>query len=259
MKQQPTPISISRLLLQHDLVVFESRMLADLLGVETVRLAPLLRRMEREGLAARLERGKYLLLGLAPETTLSNPLSIAAYLVTPAYVSFWSALHFHALTEQAPRRVFVAVTRQKRPLTFRGLTFQFVRLQPRAFFGYRRESLGGLPLVIADEAKAILDSLSLPVYAGGVGEVAKALRNALQDGKVESAQLVDYARQMGNASLSARLGCLLEWLGQPAEGLEAPRGPLVLDPQRPRQGTYLPRWKVYLNIPLRELFSEGVG
>lgn len=259
MNHQLTPISISRLLLRHDLFIFESRTLADLLGVESARLAPLLKRMEREGLAARLERGKYLLLGLTPEHPLSNPLSIASHLVTAAYVSFWSALHYHGLSEQAPRRVFVAVTRQKRPLAFRGMTFQFVRLQPRAFFGYRRESLGGLPLVIADEAKSILDSLSLPVYAGGVVEVAKALRGALQDGKVETTQLVDYARRMGNVSLAARLGCLLELLGRPAEGLDAPRGPLVLDPQRPRQGEYLPRWKVYLNLPREELFPEGVG
>lgn len=259
MLQQLTPISTARLLHQRELFAFERRTLADLLGVESSRLSPLLARMEQEGLIARLERGKYLLLGLTPEQTLSNPLFIASHLVTPGYVSFWSALHFHGLTEQAPRRVFVAVTRQKRPLTFRGMTFQFVRLSPHLFFGYRRETLGGLPLVVADEAKAILDSLSLPVYAGGVAEVAKALRTALQEGRVETAQLVEYAQRMGNASLSARLGCLLELLDQPAEGLEAPRGPLVLDPQRPRRGEYLRRWKVYLNLPIQELFPEGVG
>lgn len=254
-----TTISTARFLLRQGLFVFESHTVGDLLNLEKTRTSHLLRRMEREGLVARLERGKYLLLGLTPEQTLSNPLFIASHLVTPAYVSFWSALHFHGLTEQAPRRVFVTVTRQKRSLTFRGMTFQFVRLSPPLFFGYRRETMGGLPLVVADEAKAILDSLSLPVYAGGVEEVAKALRNALQEGRVEAAQLVEYAQRMENASLSARLGCLLELLGQPVEGLEAPRGPLVLDPHRPRRGEYLRRWKVYLNLPIQELFPEGVG
>jgi len=75
----------------------------------------------------------------------------------------------------------VAVTRQKRPLAFQGTVFQFVRLMPHMFFGYRRETLAGLSLTVADEAKAILDSLYLPGNAGGLTEVAKSLRAALLD------------------------------------------------------------------------------
>lgn len=259
MAQQLTPISTARLLLQHGLYVFESRTLAALLGVESSRLAHLLQRMEQEGLVVRVERGKYVLLGLESAQTLANPLSVASQLVTPSYVSFWSALHFHGLTEQAPRTVFVAVTRQKRPFAFRGTTFQFVRLAPHMFFGYRREMLVGLSLTVADEAKAILDSLYLPGNAGGLTEVAKALRAALLDGRVETAQLVEYARRMCNASLAGRLGYLLERLGQSAAGLEPPRGPVALDPSRPRGGAYDRRWKVYVNVAGEELFPEGVG
>jgi predicted transcriptional regulator of viral defense system len=184
---------------------------------------------------------------------------VASQLVTPSYISFWSALHFHGLIEQAPRIVFVAVTRQKRSLTFQGMAFQFVRLLPHMFFGYRRETLAGLPLTVADEAKAILDSLYLPDNAGGLTEVAKSLRAALLDGRVEVAQLVEYARRMRNASLAGRLGYLLERLGQPAVHLPSPRGPVALDPARPRAGEYDRRWKVYVNVSDKELFPEGVG
>lgn len=259
MPQQITPISTARLLLQHGLYVFESRTLAALLDVEASRLAHLLQRMEQEGLVARVERGKYVLLGLEPAQSLSNPLSVASQLVIPSYISFWSALHFHGLTEQAPRTVFIAVTRQKRPLAFQGTTFQFVRLAPHMFFGYRRETLAGLPLTVADEAKAILDSLYLPGNAGGVTEVAKALRAALLDGRVEVDRLAEYAGQMRNASLTGRLGYLLERLGRPAADLEPPRGPVALDPARPRGGKYDHRWKLYVNVSDEELFPEGVG
>ena len=259
MSQQLTPISTARLLLQHDLLVFESRTLADLLGIERIRLARFLQRMEQDGLVARVERGKYLLLGLEPAQGLANPLGVASQLVTPSYISFWSALHFHGLTEQAPRIVFVAVTRQKRSLTFQGTVFQFVRLMPHMFFGYRRETLAGLSLTVADEAKAILDSLYLPGNAGGLTEVAKSLRAALLDGRVEVAQLVEYSRRMRNASLAGRLGYLLERLGQPAVHLPSPRGPIALDPARPRGGAYDRRWKVYINVSDEELFPEGVG
>ncbi len=257
--QQITPISTARLLLQQELLVFESRTLSDLLSLDRVRTARLLGRMARQGLVARLERGKYVVLGLASERVLSNPLFIAGHLATPAYVSFWSALHFYGLTEQVPRRVFVAVTRQKRPLRFREFTFQFVRLPPALFFGYRRETLDDLPVVVADEAKALLDSLYLPVHAGGLGEVARALHAALREGRVESEQLIEYASRMGNASLMARLGYLLDRFGAPTDGLPAPRGPVVLDPSRPRRGEFDPRWKVYVNVPEDEFFPSGVG
>jgi len=228
-----TPLSTTRLLLERDLFAFETRTLAALLGLEIGRASRLLARMERDGLVARLERGKYVLLGLHPEQALSNPLFLGNQFVTPSYISFWSALHFHGFTEQAPRQVFVAVTRAKRPLTWRGTAFRFVRLQPHAFFGYRRETLGGLPVTVADEAKALVDSLALPQYAGGVSEVAKALRNALH-GQVSATDLIDYARRLGNASLQARLGYLLEAVGQPADGLTPPTGPVRLDPRHPR-------------------------
>jgi predicted transcriptional regulator of viral defense system len=257
--QSITPFSTVRFLMERDLFAFESHTLAALLGIEISRASHLLARLERDGLVARLERGKYVLLGLTPEQALSNPLFLGNQFVTPSYVSFWSALHFHGFTEQAPRQVFLAVTRAKRPLTWRGTAFRFVRLQPHAFFGYRRETLGGLPVTVADEAKAIVDSLSLPQYAGGVSEVAKALRDALRKGRVRAADLIEYARRLKNASLEARLGYLLEALNQPTGGLTPPRGPLRLDPRRPRRGEYAPRWRLYLNIPREALFTEGVG
>jgi predicted transcriptional regulator of viral defense system len=259
MEQSITPLSTARWLLERDLFAFESSTLTSLLGLESSRASHLLARMERDGLVARLERGKYVLLGLNPEQALANPLFLAGQFVTPSYASFWSALHFHGFTEQAPREVFMAVTRAKRPLVFGGFSFRFVCLQPHAFFGYRRERLGDLPVTVADEAKALLDSLTLPQYAGGVTEVAKALRNALRNGQVAVADLVDYACQLENTSLSARLGFLLEALGQPAEGLTAPTGPLRLDPHRPRQGDYVSRWKMYVNVSRDALFPEGVG
>ena len=79
-----------------------------------------------------------------------------------------------------PLTTFVATTRKKRPASYRGFRFHFVVVKPHKFFGYRRDSIGDLPTVIAEEAKAIVDSLDLPQHAGGIGEVAKALRVALR-------------------------------------------------------------------------------
>jgi len=242
---------------QHDLLYFTPSLLADLLNLERRQTYRLVARLRGEGLVDEVEKGKFLLLGLEPERVLSNPLFIASHLVTPAYVSYWSALHYYGFTEQVPLTTFVATTKKKPPVSFRDFRFRFVRIKPRKFFGYRREMLGDLPLVIADEAKSIVDSLDLPHYAGGIAEVAKALRAALE--AVDVPTLVRYANRMEDKSLGSRLGYLLETLGHPAEGLRSSISPIKLDPSRPRTGRTDSRWQVVANISETEMIPQGVG
>jgi predicted transcriptional regulator of viral defense system len=257
MSEHLSPISIVRQLHQRDLFYFTPRTLSDLLTLDLAYVYHLVARLKADGLIAEVEKGKYLLLGFEPERVLSNPFFIASHLVTPAYVSYWSALHFYGFTEQVPLTTFVATTKKKRPAEFRGFRFRFVTVQPRKFFGYRREVVGGLPVLIADEAKAIVDSLDQLRYAGGVAEVAKALRAAL--GVVDRPTLVEYANRMEDKSLGSRLGFLLETLGQPGEGLTCSESLVKLDPARPRSGRYVPRWRVVVNVPEVELQPIGGG
>lgn len=257
MTENLSPISIAQRLYQNDLFYFTPVLLADLLNRSRRQTYRMIARLKDQGLVDEVEKGKYLLLGLEPERVLSNPLFIASSLLTPAYVSYWSALHFYGFTEQVPLTVFVATTKKKRPVAFRDLRFRFVTIKPRKFFGYRREMLGDLPVVVADEAKAIIDSLDLPHYAGGIAEVAKALHAALAE--VDVPTLVEYANRMEDKSLGSRLGYLLEALGYPVEGLLRSASPVKLDPARPRTGRTASRWQVIVNVPEREMFVQGVG
>jgi len=258
MGQQITPISAAQRLLQNELFAFNSRTISALFGLDKFQTLNLLDRMEKDGLVARIEHGKFLLLGLTPERVLSNPLYIGCNVVTPAYISFWSALHFHGFTEQVPRTTFVATTRRKKDITFHEMNFKFITLQPRAFFGYRREMLAELPIVVADEPKSIVDCLSLPQYAGGIPEVAKSLQIALSQGLLEMPLLLEYAERLQNASLRSRLGYLLELMGQSTGSLKPAQGPVKLDPQNPARGSFDNRWKLYVNIEPKDLFPQGV-
>ena len=176
--------------------------------------------------------------------------------MNPSYVSYWPALHYYGLTEQVPRTVFVATTRKKRPVTFQTHHFRYVTLKPAKFFGYRRETVGDLPVVLADKEKALIDSLDQPRYAGGIAEVAHALVLAAPDLDVD---LLDYARRMADRSLASRLGHLLERQGIPADGLLISASPVLLDPGAPPKGDYDARWRVRVNLPQEEMQLEGVG
>ncbi len=264
--QKLTSNYIMRRLFESDLYYFSASTLATLLNVSRVQVYEILRRLRREGLVRSVEAGKYLLLGYQPERVLANPYFIATRLCHPAYLSYWSALHFYGLTEQVPRTVFVATTRQHRRLNFDGATFVFVHLAPHKFFGYQRESIGDLPVLVAEVEKALVDSLDQLRYAGGLSEVAKALYAARE--RVDLERLVEYANRMRNRSLCSRLGYLLEQFGQPTEGLDASPSPVLLDPSKPiphkrrRAGTrgkaqrrYDARWRVWINVSTEELLA----
>lgn len=259
MGENLSAISAIQRLHELDLFFVTARTLADLFDLPPARVYRLVGELKEMGLLAEVENGKYLVLGFEPERVLANPLFIASQLVTPGYVSFWSALHFYGFTEQAPLTVFVATTKKKRPVVFRNQHFRFVTFQPRKWFGYRRETVGGLTVLIADEAKAIVDSLAEPRYAGGVAEVAKALRAALAE--VDVATLIEYANRMGDKSLGSRLGFLLARLGRavPGEGLLHSASLVKLDPSRPANGHIDSLWRISINRTDAELFPEGAG
>jgi predicted transcriptional regulator of viral defense system len=259
MSEKPSPISIIQRLHELDLFFVTARMLADLFELPPARVYRLVTQLRAMGLLAEVENGKYLVLGFEPERVLANPLFIASQLATPGYVSFWSALHYYGFTEQAPLTVFVATTAKKRPVVYRDQRFRFVTVQPRKLFGYRRETVGGLPVLLADEAKAIVDSLAEPRYAGGVAEVARALRAALPQAGVGT--LIEYANRMGDKSLGSRLGYLLARLGHPmaAGDLIRAASPVKLDPSRPAGGPVDDQWRVSVNLTEAGLAPEGVG
>lgn len=251
--QKLTTNQVMRQLYKHDLYYFSPSTLAALLDVPMSKGYEILRRLKADKLVRPIEAGKYLLLGYQPEQVLSNPHFIATRLAFPGYLSFWSALHFYGLTEQAPRTVFVATTRRHRRLTFDGAVFVFVHVAPFKFFGYQRERVADLPVLVAELEKALVDSLDQLRYAGGLLEVAKALYNARE--RLDPQRLVEYANRMENRSLCSRLGYLLERFGQPLTGLDLSQSFVLLDPETPTQGAYDQRWRVRVNRSDQELLA----
>ena len=250
-------ISIVRRLYAADIFYITPGLLAGIFDLEPPKAYALLERLTRQGLVTSVEKGKYLLVGLEPERVLGNPLFIAAQLAHPSYISYWSALHYHSLTEQVPHTVFVATTRKKRPVTFQGHRFRYVTIKPDKFFGYRREMVGGLPVVVADWEKTLIDCLDQPSYAGGMAEVANALSAALPD--LDIPLLLGYAARMGDRSLASRLGYLLAAQGIAADGLPLSATPILLDPQASAQGDYDAHWRVRVNLSPAQLQREGIG
>ncbi|HEC34267.1 MAG TPA: transcriptional regulator [Chloroflexi bacterium] len=219
-----------------------------------------LQRLEGKGWLRRLERGTYLIIPLeaGPARNWSeSALVIAPYLIQPAAIAYWSALHYWNMTEQVPRTVFVQSTRRKhrRRIEVLGIPFRFITVVEAKFFGVVKRTLDGKPLYVTDREKTLLDAADRPDLSGGIGQLAQALRNAWAD--VDWQRLDKYLARWGTGSLTKRLGYLIEVLELPLPDREErltrwrrslSSGIAPLEPRSGPGGRIVTRWRVRVNV-----------
>jgi predicted transcriptional regulator of viral defense system len=211
-------------------------------------LRVILFRLEEKGFIERIDKGKYLIIPLGSEKgkyTL-HEFVIASYLVDPCAISYWSALHHYGLTEQIPTTVFIQTTARKSKSTLEifGVNYQIVRVKEEKFFGIRKEWIEETSISITDKEKTIIDCLDKPQYAGGIIEVAKALKSS----SLDRDRLTKYALRIDNFAVVRRLGYLCEKMGMQID-LPPPRSKkyLLLDPTMPAEGKNDPKWRLVIN------------
>src|SRR3989344_5994970 len=155
----------------------------------------------------RLSRGKYLILpleaGVKPEFT-EHEFIIASNLITPSYISYWSALNYYGFTEQVSKTIFVATTKRKREMNLLGLKIKFVTIKKDKFFGFKKILVNNRPVNIAEKEKVIIDCIDFPRNCGGIVEVIKAIDSAKDE--LDLKKLEDYTTKMKNQAVINRLG-----------------------------------------------------
>jgi len=215
-----------------------------------------LERLKRKGWILRIKRGLYITVPLfAGEET--NPqvheFHVAMHLVSPAAISYWTALNHHGMTEQLPRTVFITTNHFVRypPEKVLWFSYKIVSLRPHRYFGIVQDWIDDGPFSITDKEKTIIDGLDLPEYVGGVGEIAKALRAFWK--QLNGEKLFQYAVRIGNAAVVKRLGFLLETMkldeaGSLRREAQRSKGFPLLDPLLPRRGKHSRRWGLLVNV-----------
>ena len=233
-------------------------------GSNNRSLPELLSTLVKRGWLQRIEKGKYLILpfeaGQDREWT-EHEFIIASYLIEPYYIGFRSALNYYGYTEQTSRIVFIASTRQKfkASLKISGVTYRFVSLSERKFFGIKKISVDGVQINISEPEKTIVDCLNRLRYCGGISELAKALWYGRDE--LDFTRIAEYSRRNGNRAASQRLGYLMETLGFTVDKAikilqqSISRRYARLDTLSEAKGKYIARWKVIVNVPENELLQ----
>ncbi len=193
--------------------VFTISEAAKLLKTDHVDVSKIVHRLVNKRKIQRIEKAKYLL--IPPEAWESGEYTeegiiVAAQLISPYYLSYWTALSFYGWTEQPSKTIFVATTKLKRPVKLQGITIKFVKLKPVKFFGFEDRWVGNQKVSVASREKTIIDCLDQPRYCGEIVEVAKGLWNGRKE--LDYTRLLDYALRMKNGAIIKRLGYLMDTL-----------------------------------------------
>lgn len=201
-------------------------------------------------------------------------LSLTLYPKANLYLSHYSAVYLHGLTEQIPKIVYVnkeqpyqsqgsELQQERIDLAFRGKVR--VSHEIAEFSGYRicvlhgakTKDLGiieipgpaGEMVRVTDVERTLIDITVRPVYAGGVFEVLKAYRMAQKTVSVN--KLIAYLKRIGHAyPFHQAIGFYLEKAGVYSESqLELVRRiPMRFDfylEHGMKDPEYSPKWKLF--------------
>jgi predicted transcriptional regulator of viral defense system len=232
-------------------------------GLPPVSARSLIRHAVARGVVSRLEPGLFVLvppeLGRATEFA-GNPYIVARQLVTGAeyFISHASAMELHRMVTQPQFVIFTSATKRLRNRTIHGTEFRFVLIRQKDVFGITEHWVSKQESVkVSDMERTVIDGLRLPLYCGGITEVAKGLWMRRQD--VTPARLIDYALRLRNGAVVRRLGYLLDLYQIAApDQLDRLRRSLtatyaVLDPMLPAQGPHVSGWRLHVNVSRDEL------
>lgn len=222
--------------------VFRARTVAELTGASPAYARLVLQRLAKAGQVLRIGRDAY--------TVHRDAFLVASRMAWPSYISVWSALRYHNLTEQVPHAVWVVTARKRRAeVRFADTLIMFIRTKPRLLFGYGKVDYRGFEVFMADPEKAVIDSLLFRrVSVSEMFGILKANIRTLNVGR-----LVGYAVKTGNGALIRRLGYMLDRLGRDThrrlKKYVYPT-PVALDYSLPAGGPVNGKWKVRENVRL---------
>jgi predicted transcriptional regulator of viral defense system len=164
------------------------------LGAEGVTAATV-SRLEREGAVVRLSRGLYQLPGAPLDT--HHALAEAAKKTPKGVIALTSALAFHGLTDEMPRRIWMAIGHKDWAPKASYPPLRIVRFADRYLRdGVETHLIEGVPVPIFGVAKTVAD-LFRHRRSVGANVALQGLDQALRHRKATPAEIADHARRGG--------------------------------------------------------------
>jgi predicted transcriptional regulator of viral defense system len=236
----------------YEILYFKIRGLAQQLPNSLSNTNELVENLYQKGLINRIERGVY------AKSNYTNINVLATFISQNSAIGYWSALHYHGLTERFPNTLFVKTTQRKRNTTILGTQVKYVTVKSKKNRGVFQEGYGDNSFAITDVEMTLIDCFDQPRYAGDFADLIKAFANA----KLTNNRLIDYTKAYHNITMVKRLGYLAT-LFQPEKlrtFIEYAQSKVnkrysLMDAGGFDEGEFNSQWKLRLNVSEDDLLK----
>ncbi|MFP4473852.1 MAG: type IV toxin-antitoxin system AbiEi family antitoxin [Candidatus Omnitrophota bacterium] len=225
--------------------------------------ADLISELVKRRIAARLKPGLFLIIPLeADRNYRGNLLLTAAELAHPHpyYIAYYSAMAVHGMTTHPVKDIFIASTARRKNRQIGPAVFLFQYTQKKRLFGLTDHwATPDRTVKISDPERTIIDALARPELCGGISEITKGLW--IRRKNIDLDSLCRYTKKLQIHAVTKRLGFLLEHLKIADQKTltrlqrRAARSQayVPLEPGGDNSGRHISRWKLRINIPIKEI------
>lgn len=249
-------------LLEHGKSIFTIDDIVDITQKTRKSVTDLLVSLDERGIITRIKSGKYIILESGRKSTLLSNWPIIArelYNSTNYYVSHYSAMRLHGMTTHSSNIIYITSPLRKRESKVGFMTYINIYSNPKHFWGFSPIWVNKQEKVnVSDLERTLLDCLDRPEYCGGVKEITLGL-SAIRN-EIDWDKLIKYAEKYRTNAAAKRLGILLEIIGIKNDYinvlnnvLSSSKDYILLDPHGSKEGKYISRWHVRVNLNINEL------
>lgn len=166
----------------------------------------LLHKCKVNGYLGSVKKGLYYIIpqGLSKGNYNVNKYLIASKSVSNAVISYHSALELHGVAQSVFNEVYILTKDQSIDFDFQGVKYRGVRSNPG--FGYVKIIREGVPLLVTDRERTIIDGIDRLKYVGGLEEYLKSIGSFPS---VDFNNIEKYLAKYNKVNLYSKVGFVL--------------------------------------------------
>ena len=220
-------------LTNHGKIVFTSNDILRYSGISKNSVPKYGYRLKGHHNVYKIERNKFSLT--------DDPFIVASHVISPAYISFNSALYINNLLSQTINTIEIATPVRKKDIIFQSMLIKFIHINPDLMFGYKKILKENSYILLADVEKTIIDIL----YRPDISPISNIVN--IPASKINKSRLKEYVRSINIEAVRRRLGYIMNYKGININIKMNNSSVYKLNPYNKNKGRYVPEWKLFDN------------